>query len=271
MKELDADSLPDLLNKIISGIEDQTNFYVWRGQSSAKWKPLPSLYRRLLNNGYKENELDEKLVREYEEDLFCEANSLGYYGEAGGNRLGLMAAMQHYGGATRLLDVSLDPFIALWFASSNSGDNGCVLRYDVNPSCHARAENIMTWSNIVDDRLRGKPVLYSPKRSNERIKAQSSAFLLTVLDGTLANGSVFTNGSEEISITEVVFPKSLKGAIRNYLQVTHGLREYEVFPDLEGFAYANSADARFQREHGCLYNSHESGGLFARPFNGYVK
>lgn len=116
-------------------------------------------------------------------------------------------------------------------------------------------------------KLQGRPILYSPKRSNERIKAQSSAFLLTVLDGFLADGSIFTNDSEQISIIKIVFPEALKGNIRNYLQVTHGLREYEIFPDLEGFAQANSVNASFQRTHENLYNSRESKGLFPRPFN----
>lgn len=66
------------------------------GQADISWDPYPGLYRRLINSGTPEDEITEELVCKYEKDLFCEANGLGYYGEAGGNRLDLMVKLQHH-------------------------------------------------------------------------------------------------------------------------------------------------------------------------------
>lgn len=272
-------TLNNLLVEINYRTENLSTFHAWRGQSNTKWEPFPGIYRRLQNNGYDKTEINEGLVREYEDDLFCEANGLGYYGEVGGNRLDLMVNLQHHGGATRLLDVTLNPLIALWFASpipKNDAEgcadvNGCILRYDINSAYHAFPEEVFTWNDIVEKELNGKlcgkPVLYSPRRSNERIKAQSSAFLLTELKSTLADGSIFTEESEYISITKIDFPGTLKKDIRTYLRSSCGLREYEVFPDFEGFAHAHATSIQFPRIHDKLFRSGDSSGMSPTPFN----
>ena len=172
-------NLSDLFREVVEVIADPSCCCVWRGQSNCSWKPYPGLYRRLLNNNYTEADIDERLVQRYEMDMFCEANGLGFYGEAGGNRLGLMINLQHAGGATRLLDVTWDPFVALWFASHDTDNHagiGIIYCYQIDPSCCPLPEQIDSWDDIISSNKRGQPVLITPHRINERIKAQSASF-----------------------------------------------------------------------------------------------
>ena len=84
-----------LLASLMEGTGSSEHVHVWRDQSNIEWVPYPGIYRRILNNGISLNDISEALVNRLECDLFCEANGLGYYGEAGGSRLDLMVKLQH--------------------------------------------------------------------------------------------------------------------------------------------------------------------------------
>ena len=253
-------TVAEAVSELIDGIGASERCIVWRGQSNSSWKPIPGLYRRLQKAGYKDREINEDLVLQYEDDLLCEANGLGYYHQAGGNRLDLMVNLQHMGGATRLLDVTRDPFIALWFAVNENDDTGgIVYRYEIAHSCYAETESIDNWSSVINPDLAGRPLLFKPKRINERIKAQSALFLTTVLAGTLSEPSIFTNTTPLIDVKPVLISRELKRGLRDYLRRSRGLRAVDLFPDFQGFAQANSANAAFPRSQTELYSSDEDG------------
>ena len=246
------DSIGELLTELMDDMGDPEKCYVWRGQRRCSWKPFPGLYRRLQKD-YTDAQINEQLIREYENDLLAEANGLGYIDACGGSRLEFMIQLQHFGGATRLLDVTRDPFVALFFALGDDSSDGIVYRYAIHRSCYAPPETVNGWEDVVDAGNAGRPLLFSPKGVNERIKAQSAAFLTSVLAAPLSEASVFTNVTEDSSVKPVLVARDLKRDLKEYLRVSRGIRYHDLFPDFEGFARANGQNESFPRAYGQLY------------------
>lgn len=262
METIIPDNLSDLIDEMFKGIVDSSRCCVWRGQTNISWNPYPGLYRRLLNNGYGLDEIDERLVRQYETDILCEANGLGFYGEGGASRLDFMINFQHEGGATRLLDVTWNPFIALWFATSNTNENvaGAIYCYQVDSNCCPLPEQVMSWDDITSSCQEGRPVIFTPQRINERIKAQSSSFLTGVLDEPLSHSSIFTHSTKYSDVKCIYLKPVLKRKASQWLFRYRRMRQFDIFPDFSGYAQANSQKSRFARSLESLYDGAD--GLF---------
>jgi hypothetical protein len=84
---------------------------VWRGVVDAEWGLYSSLYRRLkrISAHVTEREM-------LSEELKILIKARREWRLDGLSALEIMAHVQHYGGPTRLLDVTENPLIAAWFA-----------------------------------------------------------------------------------------------------------------------------------------------------------
>ncbi len=93
------------------GAHSARSKFAWRGMSSSSYRLSSSLHRRL-------GEVTEATMRAEERLLLSEAREWGLghglYGHV--DDLQLLADLQHYGIATRLIDVTSNPMTALWFA-----------------------------------------------------------------------------------------------------------------------------------------------------------
>jgi len=114
--------------KKIESRKGYTLFY--RGHSDEAYKPLPSIFRA-INKGDstgtyadREDTLFKSLVVQCPQDFLSFSSTLEY-----------LVKMQHYGLPTRLLDLTSNPLVALYFASCShhgkGGKNGEVLVYEV--------------------------------------------------------------------------------------------------------------------------------------------
>ena len=107
-----------------------------------------------------------------------------------------MALMQHYGGATRLLDAASGFDVALCFALSRHDEvTGVVYSCRVNPDMRVSIGEQSDgrepdWYELAD-RCRGGPLLVIPWGYEPRIVAQHEAFIMTSLDGSLADPNLF--------------------------------------------------------------------------------
>lgn len=118
-KITDINSFIEKLNKL-ERIKDNTFFY--RGHSNINYVTQPSVFRE--NYYQHESEMYQELLVKCPND-FKKCKS----------KFEHLKLMQHYGLPTRLLDVTLNPLIALYFACSGSyNDNGEVIIYDVPKS-----------------------------------------------------------------------------------------------------------------------------------------
>lgn len=103
--------------------------HVFRGQSKAKWTLEPKLLREL--RGAKDRVAVLALEDRLDKEFFAQAHLHPEYVDVGAdplsNWMDRAALMQHYGAPTRLLDWSVSPYVAAYFAcAEHPEDDGAV-------------------------------------------------------------------------------------------------------------------------------------------------
>lgn len=223
---------PDTLNDLmwLLGSWDSEGNCVWRGQSNFLWSPVPSLYRRLRYGGLSDEQISEGALTMVEQDMINKARIAGFPVKSYADILSFMVDMQHYGGATRFLDVTRSFRIALFFAcQSKSRATGVVIRYKVSESRTLSQGDGATWRDIVACEP-GRPVLLEPDEdSNPRVKAQGGAFITTVLKGSLAEPNLFSRQTAESRSDLILVRPELKGPVLDLLAAA-GVSERKLFP-----------------------------------------
>lgn len=174
----------DLIEQVVGSGQQMA----WRGVVNASYALHSSLYRRLLGTHSKPPE-EKDLVR-FEERLLGRARSAWRYDQM--PAMELLAHVQHFGGPTRLLDVTFSPLVALWFAVEQQFDlqgrpmsdaDGRVIAFNVTGrSVELDADwggRALPWANRdPSEWRRSLPYIWRPPSYNERIPAQNSAFLV---------------------------------------------------------------------------------------------
>ncbi len=179
------------INNNKSNFSDGLSNVYYRGQACISWEITASIFRE----PYKHNDLAEhKLLNEASAQLWNKLSNFTTHLEK-------LIYLQHYGMATRLLDVTYNPLIALYFACcSDDKCDGAIysgVKYEKeNPKiAELTAEFIFTqvWTNITEslnqysiekgvqlnDFL--EPLFIYPPINNPRLKSQKGAFIMCPL------------------------------------------------------------------------------------------
>lgn len=187
------------VNDLIQGIFQQWSMgggiFAWRGQVDASWALHSSLYRRLLwtDNGIP----TEKKLYVEEGEILKLAHQWGLHRGSAGRLsiLSQLAVMQHHGVPTRLIDVSFNPFIGLWFAVEKKWSNGSVTHEDKDARLFAidvssrlinetderewEDDNKRPWNSRLNRQMWCTNTrAWRPPRIESRISAQNGGFLL---------------------------------------------------------------------------------------------
>lgn len=165
---------------------------VWRGVKQADWGIMSSLYR-VLRKLHDRPPTEEEMNAAEQRTLDLARKDWRFDDMPA---LELLAHLQHYGAPTRLLDVSLNPLIALWFAVERREDDQHVDArvfafvtgkqfISLNPRWSGR---YLRWhqqeyrserGRLANDWGTGrKRRVWRPPAYNARISAQNGAFII---------------------------------------------------------------------------------------------
>lgn len=223
------------------------NIYLWRGQGNVAWPIHSSAYRRLEKD--KTFPPSEMTMRDYERELLLNAKHQGYHHENGRTLADfeLLAKLQHHGAATRLVDFSRNMLVALWFACNSESDKTGLLfgMYWAGVSGFEGRPELRTYNELfgsgdpkVDDELENFPRLWQPPVVTRRIAAQSAQFLYSRVTDERTGSLVLCENPNHLNM--IAITPELKKKCLVLLESVFDIRQFTLFPDIDGFCYANS-------------------------------
>lgn len=209
----------DMVEKI-----GDSDTWLFRGQR-ADWPMLPKLARLIPRENHLMSE--RNMVREFRRHVqeYVKSDSTSDWE--------LLALAQHHGMATRLLDWTLSPLVALWFAvelpAENIGRNGVVYMFEYEEA------------DLVDDYQMKSPLdqeqtlFYIPQTVTGRIRVQRGYFSV--------HGYNKENGWVPLQESHLFIPRLIKVEIpaKHFATIRYsldrcGINRASMFPDLDGLS-----------------------------------
>jgi hypothetical protein len=239
---------------------------IWRGQSQA-W-PLHSGGTRRFRDSpiFHPDRNDpfklESYVADYERELIEHARLDGHGEIAGRGRtdLEILGLLQHHGAATRLIDFSLNCFIALWFACTDHlSQYGVVVGVDLEHAKQVRRQELI--DSAISFHQGPGLHWWRPWGLSPRMPAQAAVLawsrVLQLRWGSFGYGPDeqardvppgAERGPSEVGpgIVGIAVSPDLKKDLIDRWEPVFGYSERWLFPDLDGFARFNSAARLFE-------------------------
>ena len=110
-EEIQVNSVSEFIEKIVQLDNKEGTEIFYRGHANRDWELLPSIFR--TPNGVEKEHLLFRDMVAHKPQSFSECKSA----------LDYLVQMQHYGLPTRLLDMTTNPLVALYFACEQAGDD----------------------------------------------------------------------------------------------------------------------------------------------------
>jgi FRG domain len=183
-------AINDLITKLSKKWGKAQRQFAWRGVVNASWPLHSSLYRRLWWKYQEERRTtppDEDAVYEAEATILADVHRWGLHnGERGRlSILSQLASLQHFGAPTRLIDVTLNAYIGLWFAvEKDDATDGRLFAIDItskliNELDKRNWEDVLSrpWKGLAPTEWSTVTFAWKPPPFEARIAAQNGAFL----------------------------------------------------------------------------------------------
>lgn len=223
----------DMLHKVFRRFRSHDGFgYVFRGHAQADWQLLPKAGRAEF---YLPDNRDLGRFHDW-------TRSAVAYTSLSSSYLDHLALAQHHGLATRLLDWSMNPLVACYFACSDQADkDGAVWMYEMNST-------FMT-EEITRDALKEchGVFCFRPKAAFSRIIHQKGLFTVhcDAAHAIDVKESLLGNGCPNLICLHI--PANLKADIVKLL-ADYGIDRSHLFPDLDGLsAHINAATSQMRK------------------------
>ena len=227
--------------------------YLFRGLPNAKWHVQSTASLRSINknteqtSGNSHNLIDPEDLEIYDESLVQYFKHESFKDDRDSDimdtDLGILAQLRHYNAATSLIDFTSNSLVALWFAcqpATRKDNNNKYIETEGKVSIIQTNNDFIEISSIkqlgdytVEEiyKEENKLFYWKPSHLNKRIPAQRSYF-------------VFGKHNVESSIIyRIIISNDAKGKILKNLSMYYGINELSLFPDMSGFAQANSKDS----------------------------
>jgi hypothetical protein len=232
---------------------------VWRGHADATWRLESTIVRA--------GKTVATEILEHEKDMIRRARLVGADGAQHLSDWEVLARLRHHGAATRLIDVTADPYVALWFAAAEPGKDGLILAIS-RSALHPLVE---PWNAKYDDYAivsDGASYLYRVAAIDPRISAQRGLFVFSSgpkigfpaeMDDLISAPATWSSAKlEKIcggsrhagmrgrpivafpAIIGVRVPSAVKTLVREFLERSFGYTVDAIFPDFPGLGEANS-------------------------------
>jgi len=214
-------SFAEFQNIILNIPLDQ--FTLYRGQNLDKTL-LPKIARYDIEDV-------EKVEREMLEDL--RRRSIHLIDYQPGNSWDWMALAQHHGMATRLLDWTENPLIALWFSMANADAKHSD--YSVVWGFKAPPEDIVASTDEMDPFQEGSTKVFKPNHITRRISAQFGWFTIHKYNKdkkfiAFEKNKEYSERLFKIKVNAECFSEC-KLRLHNF-----GINSASMYPDIDGLA-----------------------------------
>lgn len=214
---------------------------MWRGQGYIDWPIHSGAFRRLKNSS--NSDPDDGDIRSYEKTLIEQASHKGYHFLNGRvlADLELLARLQHHGAATRLIDFSKNVLVALFFCvTSEIQKTGLLIGIHTDYlGGYEHQLDERSYSEIMDEvEKHDHPMTWDPTGVTGRIDAQNSQFLYSKTS-TDKRGSLLMPNNPDSVMPIAISPK-LKEQSLEILEQVFNIRKTTLFPDIDGFSFANA-------------------------------
>ena len=146
--------------------------------------------------------------------------------------LALLALAQHHGMATRLLDWTTNPLVALWFACADysSNNSGHLYVYRVYP------DNIENSETTIDPFSLYITRVFQPALNSQRLAAQGGWFTIhPCMGGAMGYQALDQDPIHFLSIYHFEIPSQEKGGMLNSLNLL-GINSRTLFPGIDGLS-----------------------------------
>jgi len=229
MKESKISTIEYYIDKVSKLQHSPVSKTLYRGQANHEWSIHCSAYRRLSKVFQKISAIDLKI---YLLELLNDAHRRIIETESD---IELLIKIQHFGGATNLIDFSKNPLVALFFACNGEFNNDGKIfiitanRY-VNENIHEMQLDVLKNAKISDLFKNNNLVKIPPPFHNNRVIKQESVLMMTK-DGTIDDSYIETT---------LIIDKNAKKEILKKLASVYCISEENLFNDFHGWVLQNS-------------------------------